>query len=219
MGLPALTGYTCRPGNHDPETGKPEVMKRLTVVLILVLLPALAAAGELFPGYIETGGYGSISGQGSQLGRSETGFLLGGGGGLLINDDITIGVHANLLINDIEYNTLADEDRFIEYTMLNLRLGYIFWPQSTVHASLTGEGGLGWIKLRNPDKGIDEVDSDSDTVFQGQPMLHVILNLTRTLRLSVGGGYRWVSGINTEDINDQDAEGAVGEVAISFGAF
>lgn len=219
MGRTPETGYTHRSPERYPNPERIEAMKRLTAILLLMMCPSLAGAGELFPGHIQTGGYGEVSGSVTQLGRSESGVFLGGGGGLIINDDFTIGVHANLLVNDIEYETLAGEDWFIEYKTVDLRFAWILLPQSVVHVSLSVQGGLGWLRLRDPDRQPDERNPDSDTVFQTQPMAHIILNLTRTTRLSLGGGYRWVSGINTDDIQDQDAEGATAQLAVSFGAF
>jgi len=56
-------------------------------------------------------------------------------------------------------------------------------------------------------------------VFQGWPSASVILNITQSMRLNVSGGYRWVTGINTEGFVDQDAEGGFAEIALMFGAF
>jgi hypothetical protein len=194
-------------------------MKRMILALALFLIPGPTIAGTLLPEYIEVGGYGHASVQMAQLGDGEAGLYLGGGGGFVLNRNFLIGADLSLLMNDIEYRTTGGDDRFIEYTMTNLSFTYIFWPDAIVHPALSLSGGLGWIKLRNPNKAVDEEDPDSDTTFQGQPAAHVILNLTRTTRLVVSGGYRWVTGINTEGFIDQDAEGAFGTVSFSFGAF
>jgi hypothetical protein len=194
-------------------------MKRLIVVLMLLALPATAGAGTLFPGYIETGGYGSLTAKLSELGDGESGFFLGAAGGLVLERRVTVGVDIAFLMDDLPYTTLAGDDRFIEYTITNLRVGYVFRPEVMIHPALSMGAGLGWIKLRNPEKAIDERDPDSDTVFQAQPMGHLILNLTKSTRLSLAIGYRWVSGISTEDFQDQDAEGLFGELAVSLGSF
>lgn len=195
-------------------------MKTRLIALLLVLgLPNSARAGELFPGYIETGGYGTAAVTISQLGRGGTGTLLGAGGGFMFNDHFSIGAQVDLLVDDLEYTTLAGDDRFIEYTTANLRMAYTLWPHAIVHPMLSLETGLGWIRLRNPDKQLDENDPDADTVYQVQPMVHGVLNLTRSTRLSLAVGYRWVSGVNTEDFLDKDADGALGQIAVSFGAY
>jgi len=192
---------------------------RLIAVTFLLCLPHMAGAGELFPGYIQTGGYGTASVTVSQLGRSERGTLLGAGGGFLFNRNFSIGAHAALLVDDIEYRTQAGEDRFIEFTTASLRMAYAFWPRAIVHPAVSLDAGLGWIRLRNPDKAAGEQDPDADTVYQVQPMIHAVLNLTRSTRISLAAGYRWVSGVNTEDFHDKDADGALGQLAVSFGAF
>lgn len=194
-------------------------MKRLFAALIVLALPAAAGAGTLLPGYIETGGYGSAGARYTQLGNGEDGLFLGGGGGFIFDRRVTLGAELMVLVDDLPYTTLAGEDRFIEYTTANLRVGYLFWPDAIVHPALSFETGLGFIRLRNPQKATDERDPDADTVFQTQPALHLIVNLTRTTRLSLSGGYRWVSGIDTENFVDQDAEGAYADLAVGFGAF
>jgi hypothetical protein len=194
-------------------------MKRMIAVLLLLALPGVSSAGMLFPNHIETGGYGGVGARYSQLGDGEDGIFLGGGGGFVFNRQVTIGAELMVLVDDLPYTNLAGEDRFIEYTTANLRFGYVFWPGVIVHPALSFETGLGWMRLRNPQKTVDERDPDADSTFQMQPAAHIILNLTRTTRLSISGGYRWVSGIDTEDIADQDAEGAFADVAFSFGAF
>lgn len=194
-------------------------MKRLILTLMLVAMPSVAFGGSLITGYVETGGYGAATAKFTQLGDGETGFFLGGGGGFILDRRFMIGAELSLLANDIPYDTSDGDRRFIEYTMLNLNFSYLLWPESTVHAAVSVAGGMGWLKLRNPDKAVDERDADADTVFQGWPSAQLILNLTGNVRLTASAGYRWVTGINTEGFVDQDAEGAFGEIAVMFGAF
>lgn len=194
-------------------------MKRMILALVILMVPAVAMGGTLFPGYIETGGYGTATAEFTQLGSGDMGFLLGAGGGLVLNRQFLVGADLKFLTNDIEYRTLAGEDRFIEYTLANLNFAWVFWPDALVHPALSLSGGMGWLRLRNPDKDVNESDPDADTTFQTEPALHVILNLTNSTRLTVSGGYRWVSGINTENFVDQDAEGAFGRISFVFGAF
>jgi hypothetical protein len=194
-------------------------MKRMILALAIVLCPGAALGGTLLPGYIETGGYGTVSTEFTQLGDGETGFFLGGGGGLILNRRFLIGADLALLANDIEYQTVDGDDRFIELTKANLNFTWIFWPDALVHPAATLSGGMGWLRLRNPDKGVDETDPDADTIFQVEPTAHLILNVTSSTRLSLSGGYRWVSGVNTGGFIDGDAEGGFVTISFVFGAF
>jgi len=194
-------------------------MKRMILALAILMVPCTAFGGVLLPGYLDTGGYGEASAEFTQLGDGEMGLFLGGGGGLVLNRQFLVGADLSFLANDIEYRTLDGNDRFIEYTRANLNFTYIFWPDVLVHPALSLSGGMGWLRLRNPNKAVDENDPDADTTFQGEPALHVILNVTRTTRLTVSGGYRWVGGINTENFVDQDAEGAFVTISFVFGSF
>ena len=187
--------------------------------VILLALPVVAGAGALFPGYVEVGGYGEAGVKYSQLGENDNGYFLGGGGGLVLDGHVIVGADFAKLMDDIEYTLPTGELRFIEYSMLNLRLGYVFAPENTIHFALAVDSGLGWIKLRNPNKATNERDPDADTVFQVQPLGEVLLNLTKSSRLSLAAGYRWVSGVNTDDISNEDATGAYVELGVSFGAF
>lgn len=181
--------------------------------------PGAARADTLFPGYIETTGYLSANLRLTHIGDHETGTFLGGGAGVLLDRRVMIGGDLSFLADDLPYVTADGEDRFIEYTSLYLRMGYIFFPEVIVHPVFTVDTGMGWIRLRNPDRAVDELDPDSDTIFQVQPVLHLMVNLTRNARLSVGGGFRWVSGVDTGEFRDADAEGMFGELMVSFGGF
>ena len=194
-------------------------MKRMILALAILVTPGVAFGGTLFPGYIESGGYGAASAEFTQLGDGEMGFFLGGGGGLVLNGQFLVGADLSILANDIEYRTGDGDDRFIEFTKANLNFSWVLWPEVIVHPALTLSGGMGWLRLRNPNKAIDETDPDADTVFQAQPMVHLVLNLTSSTRVAVSGGYRWVGGVNTEGFRDQDAEGAFTTISFVFGAF
>ena len=194
-------------------------MKRMILALAILMIPGVAMGGTLFPGYIETGGYGAATAEFTQLGNGDMGFFLGGGGGLILNGRFMVGADLSFLANDIEYGPVDGETRFIELVKTNLNFTWPFWQDALVHPALTLSGGMGWLRLRNPTRGIDERDPDADTIFQAQPMAHVILNVTNSTRLSLSGGYRWVTGVDTPGFIDQDAEGAFAMISFVFGAF
>jgi len=194
-------------------------MKQLILALALVLAPAMATAGTLFPGYVETGGYGRTTAEFSQLGDDDMGFFLGAGGGVILGRQFMVGADLSLLANDIEYTTIGGEARFIEYTKAHLSFAWSPWGDMLVHPAVSVSAGMGWLTLRNPDKAPNEEDPDADTTFEGVPAVHVILNLTRSTRVTVSGGYRWVTGVNTAGFIDKDAEGAFATVGFVFGAF
>jgi hypothetical protein len=215
LGSVCRTGYTL----HIPKSGVDEMKRMILALMIASLLTGSASGGVLFPGYIETGGYGTATARISQLGNGEDGVFLGAGGGFIFNRQLMIGADVSFLASDLPYETLAGEDRNIEYALVSLTFTYVFWPDVMIHPGLSFGGGMGWLRLRNPNRQPDENDPSADTLFHGQPAVHVYLNLTRNTRLSISGGYRWVTGVDTEDFIDQDAEGAFVEIAFSFGAF
>jgi hypothetical protein len=194
-------------------------MKRLLLCLLTMAIPAAATAGSLYPGHVEVGGVGSGIARVGQLGDDGTAFYLGAQGALLLNHHMLVGAELSVLMNDLKYTTNAGEDRFLELTNATLSLGYTFWPEAVVHPLLSVDGGFGWLRLRNPDKTVDEEDPDADTVFLARPTVHGVVNLTRTSRLVLGVGYTWMFDVDTEDFRDKDGEGVFGQIAVSFGAF
>ncbi len=195
-------------------------MKRsslLFVLIALMTLPTSGWAGSLFPGHIESGGFvAPLTLIGEFHGSNEV--FLGGRGGWILDHNLVLGAGLYTMVSDVIVKNLEDLDRVVKFTYGGMELEYVFFTESVVHPTLSALVGLGGIKLRDPVEGSEE-DPDSDSVFVFQPALHLVLNLTDFARLTVGGGYRYVSGVDLPVLSNEDATGAFGMVTLKLGMF
>jgi hypothetical protein len=78
-------------------------MKNLAITLIVLLLafPAVAAGKTLFGGKIESGGYGGPLFKVGPI-NGGTGLFVGGQGGWIINHHFVLGGKGYVLVNDID---------------------------------------------------------------------------------------------------------------------
>jgi hypothetical protein len=82
--------------------------------------------------------------------------------------------------------------------------------------------GAGSVSYREPMMNWDDNHSsrDYDAFFVVEPSVNLELNLTTWMRLGVGAGYRYVSGVNDlRGITNGDLRGASGSLTLKFGAF
>ena len=194
-------------------------MKRtvLAAIFLAMLLATTARAGSLFPGHIESGGFLAPVVKGSEF-HDDTEVFLGGRGGWILDHKLVLGAGIYTMVSDVIAQNTEGLDRVVKFTYGGLELEYVFFNNSVVHPTISVLTGLGGIKLRDPVAGSEE-DPDSDSVFVLEPGLHLVLNLTDFARFTMGGGYRYVSGVDLAVFSNADAEGAFGMVTLKLGMF
>jgi hypothetical protein len=136
---------------------------------------------------------------------------IGGVGiGTVLNERWTFGAAGRLLINDIK----ADEDGNVNLDSWDLwdagaEVGYIFAPASLVHLNPSLYFGGGQAQL---DYAFDGQETASFIVLE--PQIAVCLNLHETWELGVAVGYRWVSGVDTPALSDEDLSDLTGTIFV-----
>jgi len=196
-------------------------MKIAAIVLLLsiAVFPIFAQDETLINGPIESGGFGGpVLKVGSFNG--ETGLLVGGRGGWIINHAFIIGGGGYGLVNNIKAKVPGPYgERYLNFGYGGLELEYVSHPHRLVNFSfqtLIGAGGLSW---RDPDVHVGMRDSDNDTFFIVEPGVNVTVNVTTYFRLSGGVSYRYVSGVQSPASNDVDLSGPSGVLTFRFGKF
>lgn len=196
-------------------------MKYLLVLLLVVVLahPVLAQDETLFSGDLENGGYGGPLVQVTEI-NGETGVLVGGQGGWIINHQLVIGGKGYGLANTI--NVEGADDMKLEFGAGGFMLEYIMNPSKLVHFSVHSMIGAGGV--RYVDKDYDrhhDYDSDSsdDAFFIAEPGFSLVLNVTDFMRIGAGATYRYISGVNYETLTNSDLSGVSGQVVIKFSSF
>jgi hypothetical protein len=184
----------------------------LFLLLVIGVFPAQAQEETLIDGPIENGGFG---GPVLKIGsfNGETGLLVGGRGGWIINHSFIVGGGGYGLANNVNAKALGPYgERYLNFGYGGLELEYVAHPLRLVNFSvqtLIGAGALSW---RDEDVRVAMRDSDSDTFFIIEPTLHVTLNVTKHFRISGGMGYRFISGLTS-------MSGPSGVLTFRFGKF
>ncbi len=199
-------------------------MKRFGMLLILLVLSLSAAAQQktLFgPGKITVGGYFSPVVRYSSV-NDKSAVLVGGRGGIILNHVLSIGFGGYGLVNNIDAEFRGPfGERYMEFGYGGLDLEYVFKPQELVHLSihtLIGAGGVVH-SSRNWGDDFDFNRETGDAFFVFEPGVNVDLNVTTFFRLSLGGTYRFVSGVNHGTTTNEGLSGASAMLSFRFGKF
>lgn len=209
-------------------------MKRLLCVVVLFasVFSAKAQDETLFENQLVSGGFGGPAVRFSSV-KGEFGVLAGGYGGWLVNHSFLIGGGGYALASDIRANKEAEDlySNLGRPLYLNLGYGggvleYIITPSNLTHIYVSTLIGAGTVSYRrNPFE--DEWNWDPsqnsslhDAFFVLEPGVFVELNITSWFRLSGGGTYRFVSGIDRlVGVSNTDLSGASGGITLKFGSF
>ncbi|MBD3289817.1 hypothetical protein GF337_13505 [candidate division KSB1 bacterium] len=197
-------------------------MKNLLLVLMTFTI-AFSAHGQddtetLISGDIKSGGYGGPAVKIGQI-NGENGVFVGGQGGWIINHQFVLGGGGYGLTNDILIQGIdSPEDLYLNFGYGGLFLEYIIAPKRLIHFTVNSMIGAGGVSFRDKDyEGTDDYNNDSFFVLE--PGVSAVLNLHKHVRITVGGNYRWISGVDMAGIGDSDLSGTTFEVRLKFGSF
>lgn len=142
---------------------------------------------------------------------------VGGEGALLLNHAFSVGGGGGGIANEIHPTTGTR----LEFGYGGLILRYHFFSSEIVNFAVGGLIGAGSIGVIDRDVAREDVkwEEVGEAVFVLEPELGLFLNITRWMRVGVTGGYRFVSGVEKNDLSETDVRGAAGGGAIQFGWF
>ena len=184
-------------------------MNRLSVILLVVFafLPLFLNAQEdeemktLFGGDREFrfGGYGALEIKGSQLDGGFHGFLVGGRGGMIINNAFVFGGAGYGIIPTRKVDCPMpnhDNNHHLTGGYGGLFFEYLHQPNRLLHFTanmLVGAGGVTLADMKNAGNvNTDNSDKHSGAfVFVLEPGLAWDLNVSEFLRMSLGVSYRY----------------------------
>lgn len=199
-------------------------MKTTGAFLFALLLGApLYAQETLFEGEVDFGGYGGPAVQFTSV-NQQLGVLVGGGGGVIIGHMISIGGAGYGLVNDVTEESAPAEKPYLVLGYGGGYLQYIHRSDDLIHFTgsvLIGGGGVSFRK--DYETMIEESESTRDTsadaFFVVEPSLEAELNVAKYFRVSLGAGYRFVTGIETPGLKDSDISGPSARIIFKFGSF
>jgi len=196
-------------------------MKTLRYVLACLLLSTPVCAQEtLISGDVDFGGYGGPFLQLTSI-NEQFGVLVGGGGGVIIDHTISIGGAGYGLANDVTEENAPASRPYLDVGYGGVFIQYIHRSDDLIHFTggfLIGGGGVGYRRSTSVD-GSDVGSQMNDAFFVLEPGVESVLNVTRYFRVAVGGGYRYVAGIETPGLSNSDIAGPVLKVMFNFGSF
>lgn len=195
-------------------------MKKIFTLILLSLftLPAFAQEEEtLIGGDIESGGFGGPVIKVTSI-NGETGILVGGRGGWIINHSFIIGGGGYGLANNVNAKTPSIfGERYLNFGYGGVELEYIPASNELIHASfmtLIGAGGVGY-----RDADFNMRNNSSNSFFVLEPQANMTLNVTQYFRISAGFSYRYITGAETAASTNKDLSGPSGILTFHFGKF
>jgi hypothetical protein len=157
---------------------------------------------------VRMSGFGGPNVEFSTFGKGDLAVSVGGGGAFLVNNRFYIGGYGQGMAT---YHYLTDfrtydpvgkkwtdySDKRVNFGHGGFWIGGIFRPEDAIHYGISSKIGWGEISLIEDEYHEDRYQPYfADKVFVVTPQIEVEANLARWLKLNVGVGYRFVTGIN-----------------------
>ena len=196
-------------------------MKNLIIILFVVILsyPAIAQDETLISGEVESGGYGAPIFKVGQI-NGTTGVFVGGQGGWIINHSFVLGGKGYGLVNNVDIE--GAQNLKLEFGCGGVLLEYIFSSDKLLHVGINtmiGAGGVRYAEKDYSNDYEDEVDYNSSSFFVLEPGINMVLNISSYFRIGAGITYRYVNGVEYENLTNADLSGVSGEIVFKFGSF
>ncbi len=146
--------------------------------------------------------------------NGEFAHMMGGGGGIIINDRVYFGGYGYGKTTTVVSDLSQYQDRRIDFGNGGFWMGCILGGKYALHANTGLQLGMGAISLTRKDQ--NNID---DPIFAITPSVELELNITRFFRMSVGGNYRYVSGVELDGYKNSDFSAPGAFLSFKFGWF
>lgn len=207
-------------------------MKKLINIIILSFLFCFLSFAQeetlVGNGEIVHGGFGGPVIKYTQI-KGEPAILIGGRGGWIINHSFVIGGGGYGLVTDIEANNFLtfaplEPKPYLNFGYGGVEFEYIIQSDNLIHFSVYTLIGAGGISYRssvwdNGDNYWDNWNSSSDAFFVFEPETNVELNVLKFFRINAGVSYRLISGVNFDNLDNNELDGISAALTLKFGSF
>jgi hypothetical protein len=199
---------------------------KATIAFIFALLfgATLHAQETLLDGDVVIGGFGGPIMQGTSINK-QFGVLVGAAGGVIINHTIAIGGGGYGLANNVTEAGAPSVRPYLNVGYGGVFIEYIHNSDALIHFTggiLIGGGGVGYrsdYDGDNVDEVWDNTDTLNDAFFVAEPSVSAELNVAKWCRVTLGGGYRFVSGVELPGLSNSDISGPSARLMVKFGSF
>ncbi len=167
------------------------------------------------------GGYGGLSVLYSQI-DSKDAIIFGGRGAVIMSHAFAMGIGGAGFINDFHYDYLTDKNISLAGGYGGMFFEPIILPKFPVHISIpviVGVGGVAYTSMETNARYEEYFVDDSETFLVIEPGVEMEMNIARYFRFSLGGYYRYTSGIDLMNTESDVLNGFSFGVNFKFGKF
>ena len=205
-------------------------MKYLLCLLIVLCTCSVFAQEQTLIGSsdVEHGGYGALVVKFTSI-NNDLGVLVGGRGGWIINHAFAIGGAGYGLANNVRANSVGPfGQEFVDLGYGGLDLEFIANSDDLLHFSVHALIGAGAVGFRygigdNGDAWNNLYGNNGpnryDAFFVVEPGINLDLNVITWFRVSLGAGYRHISGVSSDVSSNAKLSGPSGMLTFRFGKF
>ncbi|HVO72894.1 MAG TPA: hypothetical protein VMT35_02650 [Ignavibacteriaceae bacterium] len=204
-------------------------MKKFLSILAIIFFSEFSMFAQeetlIGNGEVTNGGFGGPVVKFTQI-KGEPGVLVGGRGGWIINHTFVLGGGGYGLVNDIKadipvYGIYSQP--FINFGYGGFEMEYIINSDQLLHFSVSTLIGGGGVSYRNnlwdDNEDWGDWDSPHDAFFVFEPSANLELNIISFFRINAGISYRFISGVNFDDLKNKDLAGFSAVLTFKFGKF
>jgi hypothetical protein len=168
-------------------------------------------------------GYGAPVVRFSKMGDSYS-TLVGGRGGLIINDNFVLGGCGMGLAHPRDRSDFSGKIYSGNYDRVDFAYGgglmeYYFTPKSLFGFSVGTTIGGGGLTFHSRKEANDDDEYGSDVFFVAEPEVNFFVNITKFCRIGAGISYRYIRGIGIDEFDDKDFRGPSVGIIFAFGWF
>lgn len=145
--------------------------------------------------------------------RSQTTELAGAILGTSVDRALYLGVGGYTLVNSVSADSGALKLKAFDMWYVGAHADYTLFSTELFHASLSGFIGGGQV---NNSGNVTAGGSESANLFVAEPDLNMEFNLTSTLELGAGIGYRFVNGADLVNLTNADLSSWVGTIFLRW---
>lgn len=159
----------------------------------------------------------------------EQGLFVGAYGGLIVNRSYMFGIAGYGLVTNVEIQgTVPGQQEEKPLTLFGGYGGVLFGPtiapKNLIHLSAPIFFGAGAFEVEDQNyfsNTVAETDYvvENSIFFVVEPGLQVEFNITRYFRMAGGMTFRYISGTDLENLEDDDVSGFTGTLSLRFGLF
>lgn len=160
---------------------------------------------------------------------SERSLLVGAYGGFIINRRYLFGVAGYGLVTNVQFEGVvpgqaASKQLDLQGGYGGIMIGGTIAPRELIHISIPIVLGAGSLEVVDRDffannPADSEFTVENSVFFVAEPGIEIEFNITKYFRLGAGMTYRYISGIELENVEDEDISGTTAMISFRFGRF